>query len=236
MLAARLARCRSGARAAGERLDRVGGARSIAIDAYRRAVAERPDQATGYRLIAYALVRADRTDEALEVLLAGAKTTTVLAVLQVFGEDRVIIEAAIAAKHPERRAALLGKTPALLATMPSVRFILTWETDANDVDLHVRDRDSNEASYRQPALVSGGKLTADLTDGDGPEQFTIVDPRAFPYQLSVHYYNKGPMGVGLGTVQVIRHDGQGGITVEDRPFVIQNDHAMIELGAVAARR
>lgn len=43
------------------------------------------------------------------------------------------------------------------------------------------------------------------------------------------------MGIGLGTIQVIRHDGKGRITVEDRPFVIQNDHAMIELGAVAAR-
>ncbi len=40
------------------------------------------------------------------------------------------------------------------------------------------------------------------------------------------------MGVGLGSVQVIRHDGAGTIVVEDRPFVIQNDEALVELGAV----
>ena len=222
-------------RAAGERLERLPDARATAIEAYRRAVAERPDQATSYRLLAFALVGADRLDEALEVLRSGADKTTVPAVLRVFGEDRVIIEAAIAAKDPSRRAALLGTTPALLALRPSVRFILTWETDANDVDLHVRDRDGNEASYRQMSLVTGGHLAADLTDGYGPEQFSIVEPRAFPYQLAVHYYRRGPMGVGLGTVQVIHHDGQGRITVESRPFVIQNDDAMIELGAVAAR-
>lgn len=46
---------------------------------------------------------------------------------------------------------------------------------------------------------------------------------------------KGAMGLGLGTVQVIRHDGAGGGIVEDRPFVIQRDDAMVELGTVTAR-
>ena len=41
--------------------------------------------------------------------------------------------------------------------------------------------------------------------------------------------------LGLGSVQVIRHDGQGGVIIEDRPFVIQNDNAMVELGTVSAR-
>ncbi len=222
-------------RAAGERLDRLRDARSLAIDAYRRAIAERPDQATSYRLLAFALVRAEQLDAALDALMTGAQKTQVPAVRAVFREDRLLVEAAIVAKDPARRIALFGKTPPLLATRPSVRFVLTWETDANDVDLHVHDRDGNEASYSKLALPTGGRLTADLTDGYGPEQFSIIEPGAFPYRLGVHYYNKGPMGIGLGTVQIIRHDGHGRISVEDRPFVIQNDGAMIELGAVAAR-
>ncbi len=222
-------------RAAGERLDRLAEARSMAIDAYRRAVAERPDQAVGYRLLAFALVRDGRLEEAREALIAGAGKTQLPAVLQVFGEDRVIVEAAMVAKDPSRSRELLGPTPPPLATKPSIRFVLTWETDANDVDLAVRDRDGNEASYRNKSLVTGGVLTADLTDGWGPEQFSILEPKAFPYELSVHYYRRGPMGFGLGTVQVIRHDGKGAITVESRPFLIQIDHARFHLGTVAAR-
>jgi hypothetical protein len=51
--------------------------------------------------------------------------------------------------------------------------------------------------------------------------------------VGVHYYRRGPMGFGLGTVQVIRHDGAGNVTVEDRPFVIQADDAMVDLGEIA---
>lgn len=42
------------------------------------------------------------------------------------------------------------------------------------------------------------------------------------------------MGIGLGTVQVIWHDGAGGLAVEHRPFVIQNDEALVELGTISA--
>ena len=48
----------------------------------------------------------------------------------------------------------------------------------------------------------------------------------------MHYYARGPEGVGLGSVQVIRYDGDGNVSVEDRPFVIQNDNAYVDLGTV----
>jgi hypothetical protein len=40
------------------------------------------------------------------------------------------------------------------------------------------------------------------------------------------------MGYGMGTVQVIRHDGKGTLTVEPRPFVVMTDAAMVKLGTV----
>jgi len=40
------------------------------------------------------------------------------------------------------------------------------------------------------------------------------------------------MGYGMGTVQVIAHDGEGGLTVEPRPFVVMADQAMVDLGWV----
>lgn len=83
-----------------------------------------------------------------------------------------------------------------------------------------------------PTLTSGGKLLEDLTDGYGPEMFAIHQPTAFPYQIAVHYFNRGPQGLGIGTVQVIRHDGNGTVTVDDRPFVLQKDGVTIPLGAI----
>jgi hypothetical protein len=64
--------------------------------------------------------------------------------------------------------------------------------------------------------------------------FLIDTPLAFPYRASAHYYRRGPMGLGLGTLQIIRHDGAGNITIDHRPFAIQNDGATIDLGSIPA--
>jgi hypothetical protein len=149
--------------------------------------------------------------------------------------DLGLIAAAAIAAEPAQAEALGARLAALgvvPATTPSLRFVLHWETDANDVDLHVRDRRGDEAYYGHRELASGGRLLDDLTDGFGPEMLAIDWPDAFPYRIAAHYFRRGPEGLGLGAIQVIRHDGHGGLTVEDRPFALQVDDAMIDLGIV----
>ena len=116
---------------------------------------------------------------------------------------------------------------------PSLRFVLTWETDANDVDFHIFDAKGGHAFYSSPNLASGGGLYADVTTGYGPECFTIRAPRAKragPYTLQANYYSRGPMGYGMGKLEIIDHDGAGGITFEERPYVVMVDHAFVDLG------
>ena len=119
---------------------------------------------------------------------------------------------------------------------PSVRFVLSWETDANDVDFHIHDAKGGHAYYSSMTLPSGGSLYADVTTGYGPECFTIPGvPSAFPYRLEAHYYSKGPMGYGMGRLQVIAHDGQGHLRFDERPFVVMTDGAYLDLGRVEAK-
>ena len=108
--------------------------------------------------------------------------------------------------------------------------MLYWETDANDVDLHVRDAAGGHAWYSHRTLESGGELYADVTTGFGPECFEIRGAEAAgPYQLGVHYYAQGPMGYGMGLVQIVRFDGKA-FSFEDRPYVIMKDQAYVSLG------
>ena len=219
------------ARAAGERLDRLGAtARPLAVDAYRRAIRERPDQLGAYRLLAFDLLRSGDADGALGTLVKARLRGARPSIVQILYQDTQLVAATIAHAHPERRASLEA-TYGPLPTAPSIRFVLAWETDANDVDLHVFDRGGGHAFYAARDLPSGGKLLDDVTDGFGPEMFVAEKPAAFPYHLAVHYYAKGPEGVGLGSVQVIRY-ADGVVAIEDRPFVIQNDNAMVDLGVV----
>ena len=54
----------------------------------------------------------------------------------------------------------------------------------------------------------------------------------FPFELAAHYYRRGPMGYGMGKLQVVEHDGEGGLRFVDRTFVVMRDGAMVELGTV----
>jgi hypothetical protein len=157
-------------------------------------------------------------------------------VQRVLREDLGILGAAWLARFPadaERIEARLAAQGATLATAPSLRFVLTWETDANDVDLHVIDAEGHDAYHEQPTLPGGGELFADVDTGFGPECFAIDGAATgYPYRIMVHYFDRGPMGHGMGKVQVVHHDGEGAVVVQDRPFVIVEDGAMTSLGPV----
>jgi tetratricopeptide (TPR) repeat protein len=232
-------------RFAGERLERIGdAARALAIDTYRRAVADRPDHLTGHRLHAYALLRAGRRAEAFAAILAGIDQAyppnRFLGGDRVLADDAGLIGAAWIAAEPAQRAGVtaeLARRHLALATAPSTRFILYWETDGNDVDFHIQDARGGHAWYSHKQLRSGGELYADVTTGYGPECFAIPGaPRAAPYRLSLNYYSQGPMGYGMGLLQIVQHDGKGGLTFDDRPYVIMTDHAYVDLGSFGARR
>jgi len=111
--------------------------------------------------------------------------------------------------------------------------LLTWETDANDVDLHLIDRRGEHAYYERYGLSDGGTLLSDVTTGYGPEEFLLAPklPSA-PYELFVNYYASGPMGFGMGKVDVISHDGNGHVQIDTRPFVIMTQDATVHLGSI----
>ncbi|MCC7073989.1 MAG: hypothetical protein IT383_21960 [Deltaproteobacteria bacterium] len=235
-------------RLAGARLDRIAGkagngamlAARLAEDAWGRAAEDRPDHPQGPRGHAWALVRLRRFDQALAVveraLLRGNPDGRFAGVPEILKDDLGLIGAAWTKAEPAKEGAVrarVEKAGGRVPTKPSLRFVLWWETDANDVDFHIHDGKRNHAFYSQRELRTGGRLYADVTTGFGPECFTIEGaPKAFPYKLEAHYYSMGPMGFGMGALRVVQHDGKGEIKVEDRPFIIMVDGAFVDLGVV----
>lgn len=231
-------------RFAGERLERVrtNAALALAVDTYTKAVEQRPDHPASHRLLGFALLKQGRPRAAFEAVLVGIKRNYLEGRFR--GVERILREdlglmAAAWIKHEPTRAddirARLSAAGAKLEDEPSIRFVLNWETDANDVDFHIHDGKGGHAYYSTPHLPAGGDLYADVTTGYGPECFTIRGPaveRAYPYKLQAHYYSKGPMGYGMGKLQVIDHDGHGSFRFEERPFVVMQDGAFVSLGAV----
>jgi TonB family protein len=229
-------------RYAGQRIERIGSesALAVAVSAYESAVRDRPDHPSAYRMLAYAQLKQgdpraafETIDKALHLQLPPGRYAGVLSLLQ---KDAALLGAAWLRRDPEQEhiiRAHLKRFNIELEDIPSMRFILSWETDANDVDLHVTDGFSEHAYYGNTKLRSGGELVADVTTGYGPEGYIIYGkPRGFPYELKADYFSRGVMGFGMGKVQVVRHDGLGEITIEEKPFIIQSSRGSVDLGIV----
>ncbi len=229
-------------RFAGERLEHVSGDAplKLAIDTFDKARRDRPDHPASHRLAAYARVRSGDYAAAFDILVAGLAQHypegRFLGVDQILREDLGLVAAAWMKADPDARAEILAKLHKAGGTLengPSLRFVLNWETDANDVDFHIHDNLGGHAYYASKQLPSGGELYADVTTGYGPECFTVRLPRSQrsgPYKLQAHYFSRGPMGYGMGKLEIIEHDGHGGLKFDERPFVIMTDRAFVDLG------
>jgi tetratricopeptide (TPR) repeat protein len=234
-------------RYAGQRLERIhdGRALALAADTFRKAAEQRPDHPASHRLLGMALLKMGRPEEAFAALSKGVEqrypSGRFAGAERILREDLALAAAAWIRAQPARRAEIeerlhrkAGISP---DHTPSLRFVLVWETDANDVDFHIIDAHGNHAYYGSPSLATGGQLYADVTTGYGPECFTIPlapSARAYPYKLQAHYYSRGPMGYGMGKLEIVEHDGKGGLRFEERPFIVMRDGAFVDLGKVPA--
>lgn len=211
----------------------------LAIDAYRKAVEQRPDHPSGHRNLALALLRRGEPQAAFEALERGLaqpyppeRFPGIQALLR---DDLGIAGAAWLQRQPTLAATIherLAAWGAVLATTPSLRIALTWESDVSDVDLGVSDA-SGDGTSDDTRIGSGGQLVADVTTGFGPECVVIPgEPMGYPYGVTVSNVARGPMGYGMGKVSVLHHDGAGNVHLDDRPFVGLEDGTWLSLGKV----
>jgi uncharacterized protein YfaP (DUF2135 family) len=72
-----------------------------------------------------------------------------------------------------------------------VRVTLVWDTPGTDVDLWVTDPDGERCKYDHAQTKLGGTLDVDVTDGYGPEVFTLARAKSGAYAVVAHYYSGG---------------------------------------------
>lgn len=216
------------------------GASWLVIDSYARALELRSDDPSSFRMLGYALLKAEYYQAAFDTLVHGLAWARAdsrrKAIARILAEDLGLFAAAWLKNRPGDREIIernIEVHNVALPTQPSVRFVLSWETAASDVDLHIRDGGGWHAYHKNPALESGGNLYGDIKDGIGLEAFVIDgEPTAYPYYVQVEYFTNGPMGFGMGKVQIVEHDGEGGLKFDERPYVVTRDRAYVDLGAV----
>jgi Flp pilus assembly protein TadD len=95
-----------------------------------------------------------------------------------------------------------------LSKFDALRVTLCWETDANDVDLHIIDPNGEDCFYgHKKNDQSGLELYSDQTQGLGPEVIRADKLQNGTYHIGVNYFSAGPMGVSRGVVVIIQNSG-----------------------------
>ena len=230
-------------RFAAGRLARLGPvAAALRIDVLERAVALRPDQPTGYRMLAYALLAAGQSQAALDVLcraldrIGSEPRGRFARARPLLENDAGLIAAALLAADPSRVRAVvvqLDRYGVLVPMEPSLEAVLSWESDASNLDLYLVAGTGTGFSGHLPA---GADVGPNVTDGFGPERVAVNGaPAGRGYHLWVQYTARGMAGAAMGQVQIIEHDGLGHLRVETRPFVALRQGARVNLGPVRPR-
>jgi len=206
----------------------------LSLDSLKKAVKQRPDHPSGHYLLALAYWEAGQHQQAVETLQAALERNypRFQAVSNILTETLALMLTQLTQQQQLNTLFPGNSFKWKQATQSQLRFVLFWETDANDVDFHIYDNQQHHAYYEQKTLPTGGTLYADITTGYGPECFTISEPKAFPYQMQAHYYNMGPMGYGMGVLHLLDYKAKTGIISEWRPFVVMTNDAFVELGRI----
>ncbi|HYC88037.1 MAG TPA: VIT domain-containing protein [Thermoanaerobaculia bacterium] len=185
---------------------------SLAEAPLRRALELRPDRANAYRHLALLLWRDGRIEEAARVLETATRQDFpgwYGGVKRVVREELGYVYRAWLKKEPDMRRDIEQRArehEVDLDRVDAMRITLAWETDANDVDLHVVDPSGEEVYYSNKESDSGLQLYEDITQGLGPEVVRARRTARGTYHVGVRYFAAGPMGISRGVVIVMRED------------------------------
>lgn len=102
--------------------------------------------------------------------------------------------------------------PRLIANLDSdVRIVIDWSADAVDLDLWVDEPNGERAIYSHPHTAIGGRMSNDMTQGYGPEDYWLRRAPVGTFTVRTNNYASDridPNGAPRVTVRMIRDFGR----------------------------
>jgi len=124
----------------------------------------------------------------------------------------------------------------LIYAMPvDVRIVIAWSSDNTDMDLWVTDPNEEKCDYSHNATVIGGKMSQDVTQGFGPEEFLMRKAINGKYKIEVNLYGNtqqtisGPMAI---KADLYTNYGKPNQKKETINFRVKENKEVVELGSL----
>ena len=122
----------------------------------------------------------------------------------------------------------------LIYAMPlDVRVVLDWTVDNSDIDLHFVDSYEEEGYYGNKLTRIGSRLSGDITQGFGPEEFALKDAVKGKYIAKVKYFGDSRQNLaGPITLRVIMYTNYGkkNEKMEEIMVRVKDKKEMLEIG------
>jgi tetratricopeptide (TPR) repeat protein len=173
----------------------------------------RPMEPQSYRDYALALADAGRKQEALNMLYSVITQSYAQNISRRSSgiEEVVVTELnSMIATGKQLNTSAIDKE--LIKAMPvDVRVVINWNMNSTDIDLHVTDPNGETCFYSHRATAIGGRISSDITQGYGPEQFMLKKAVKGKYKVSVNYYGDTQVKAeGPSTIMVEMYTGYSG--------------------------
>jgi hypothetical protein len=212
-----------------------------ALEVFRKVADWRPMDPQSLRDYGLALADAGRYQQALDSLYT-ALTRDIDESLE---EDYEGIEEVLLcdikgllAAHPAGLHTAKIPKDILRPLSSDIRVVISWNMKDTDIDLWVTDPAGEKCYYGNNNTAAGGRISNDMTDGFGPEQFLLRKAAPGMYKVEVNYFGNSLVKIaGPATVmaevytnwgkpnqqrQVIavqmKPDAEGGVYVGDFSF------------------
>lgn len=157
-----------------------------AVSISRKVVAIREEEPQSYRDLGLALAQAGEYQQAIETLYKVVERPWDQRFrdvqLIVMNEINSIINTQKGLRTSFIDKRLLKKEPV------DIRVVLTWDTDNSDMDLWVTDPEDEKCYFSNTLTYLGGKISRDVTQGYGPEEFMLKKAPKGNYKIEVNYY------------------------------------------------
>ncbi|MCI5183717.1 MAG: DUF2135 domain-containing protein, partial [Candidatus Electrothrix sp. AW1] len=107
-----------------------------------------------------------------------------------------------------------------------LRISLSWDADLTDVDLHVLEPTGEHAYYEYRNTRQGARVSRDVQDGYGPEEYLLKKAVKGVYTIKAHYYASDQQSLcGPCTVMVSLFTDYARDNEQEQTLVLRLDKA-----------
>tara|TARA_R110002020_G_scaffold466285_2_gene688740 strand:+ start:7042 stop:10488 length:3447 start_codon:yes stop_codon:yes gene_type:complete len=164
----------------------------LAVTVYKKVLELRPEDPQSYRDLALAYELAGKAVESFDLLykLYNGELLDKDEEERYYGIEQIVfVELTRLVNKYGKKIKLDKAQKEKFREIPvDIRVVIDWNHNDTDIDLWVEDPKGEKAYYKNSETRSGGRISEDMTEGYGPEEFMIRNSPKGVYKVLVDYY------------------------------------------------